>query len=183
MFADNADASACAICQYALEVDGECHTLHCGHAFHTACIVPWFRRESPGCPLCRDTGEDLEEPTPEDMEMDDVETASTASASSTATSAQMRKMLLTELRRLTRSSDSAPQEAKRLLGKLTGCMCALKEAKQLLRLHAEHGHGHFKLLSKTQRHLKHRADQAAGAVRRAEDAALSSMENFVGSTE
>jgi hypothetical protein len=159
---------ACAICQDLLEgASGGTHVLHCGHVFHTACIVPWFRRESPGCPLCRDTGDT--EATEED-----VETASTT-ASSTATTATMRRMMLTHLRSLTRSS-GASHELRRLLEKLACCLDALKGAKQLLRLHATHGRGQFKLLTRTQRHLQQRTDKAAIAVREAEDAALSTMD-------
>ena len=28
-------------------------TLTCGHKFHTACVIQWFRTGSPSCPCCR----------------------------------------------------------------------------------------------------------------------------------
>jgi hypothetical protein len=46
----------CVICQEAFAGDQQpCHTLEeCGHKFHTACLIAWFRRGNNGsCPLCR----------------------------------------------------------------------------------------------------------------------------------
>ena len=50
----------CPICQEDLperaENDAElpaCHTLECGHRYHTGCIVPWFRSGQNTCPMCR----------------------------------------------------------------------------------------------------------------------------------
>lgn len=47
----------CPICTEPLENDVT--TLECGHAFHTKCIIRWFRRgNSAACPMCRDLGRD-----------------------------------------------------------------------------------------------------------------------------
>jgi len=35
------------------------HTLQCGHAYHTTCVVTWFRAGNPSCPLCRDEEENI----------------------------------------------------------------------------------------------------------------------------
>lgn len=35
------------------------HTLQCGHAYHTTCIMTWFRSGNPSCPLCRDEEENI----------------------------------------------------------------------------------------------------------------------------
>ena len=38
--------------------DGDRHVLSCGHAFHTGCIVEWFRRGGAStCPMCRDASD------------------------------------------------------------------------------------------------------------------------------
>lgn len=42
----------CTICGDNIDVQ-EKHTLECEHAFHTNCIVEWFRRGNMSCPLCR----------------------------------------------------------------------------------------------------------------------------------
>ena len=42
----------CTICGDNIDVQ-EKHTLECEHAFHTHCIVEWFRRGNMSCPLCR----------------------------------------------------------------------------------------------------------------------------------
>ena len=42
----------CSICQSS-EPDQACHTLQCGHSFHTECIVRWFRAGHSTCPNCR----------------------------------------------------------------------------------------------------------------------------------
>lgn len=42
----------CAICQ--MDMEGDFHTLDCGHIFHTTCIVSWFRSGPKMCPICRD---------------------------------------------------------------------------------------------------------------------------------
>lgn len=57
------DTPDCTICKTALE--GGCLTLHCGHMFHTACIVRWTL-SNPTCPLCRAPvhGEETEPSTP-----------------------------------------------------------------------------------------------------------------------
>jgi len=48
----------CCICQDEEGGDDDAarasHTLECGHAFHTSCILSWFRRGGEACPLCRD---------------------------------------------------------------------------------------------------------------------------------
>ena len=43
----------CSICLSDEEV-GQWHTISCGHAFHTDCIVRWLR-SNPACPVCRDS--------------------------------------------------------------------------------------------------------------------------------
>lgn len=49
-------STVCAICMEALDQESECHTLECGHTFHTVCALKWFRcSQSDGaCPLCKD---------------------------------------------------------------------------------------------------------------------------------
>ena len=55
-------ADSCTICHADFAEDPQpCHTLECGHKFHTDCIVRWFRegrgmsydRRGGVCPLCR----------------------------------------------------------------------------------------------------------------------------------
>lgn len=47
-----AEADACSIC--ADELDGTQNvTLECGHSFHVACALRWFRYEHTTCPNCR----------------------------------------------------------------------------------------------------------------------------------
>jgi len=42
------------------------HTLQCGHAYHTTCIITWFRAGNPSCPLCRDEEENVQIVTPQE---------------------------------------------------------------------------------------------------------------------
>ena len=45
---------ACPICH--LDLDDASLTLECGHSFHAACVLSWFRSEHDShgtCPLCR----------------------------------------------------------------------------------------------------------------------------------
>ena len=41
----------CSICFS--DMDEGCHTLVCGHRYHSACIINWFRSDHKDCPLCR----------------------------------------------------------------------------------------------------------------------------------
>ena len=41
---------------------GPCTTLPCGHAFHVDCILAWFRRGQPACPVCRAVQEGVRAP-------------------------------------------------------------------------------------------------------------------------
>lgn len=50
---------ACAVCHD--EMAEGTHELACGHRFHTACILNWFRRGAQTCPSCRDPGHTAEE--------------------------------------------------------------------------------------------------------------------------
>ena len=50
--------AVCPICCDDAAEEEALHTLECGHAFHTACILQWFRQGAPTCPLCRDTDDD-----------------------------------------------------------------------------------------------------------------------------
>lgn len=46
----------CSICLESMEDESHtlCHTLpECGHCFHTACAIQWFRSGNESCPLCR----------------------------------------------------------------------------------------------------------------------------------
>lgn len=54
MSADDIDDAICTIC-----ADGETEALvqiDCGHRFHSACILEWFRHYSTTCPNCRSDG-------------------------------------------------------------------------------------------------------------------------------
>lgn len=42
---------SCSICLN--DMKEKCHTLECGHVFHTACLMHWFRSGGKACPLCR----------------------------------------------------------------------------------------------------------------------------------
>lgn len=54
---DAPDTIICAVCQEAITSTDSSHALPCGHSFHVGCIVDWFRQgESNICPVCRDTG-------------------------------------------------------------------------------------------------------------------------------
>ena len=41
----------CSIC--AEETEDGLHVLDCGHCFHSACIIQWFRMGNNACPNCR----------------------------------------------------------------------------------------------------------------------------------
>jgi len=47
------EEEVCSVCAEVVESDG--HSLPCGHTFHTACIVEWFRNHHDTCPNCRST--------------------------------------------------------------------------------------------------------------------------------
>jgi hypothetical protein len=48
-------AVKCPICLEDFQSDGGTSvSLECGHDFHAACIIPWFRRGQRSCPTCRD---------------------------------------------------------------------------------------------------------------------------------
>lgn len=47
-----AEPTRCAVCLQPC-VGAADHTLECGHAFHTNCIVHWFRCGGGTCPVCR----------------------------------------------------------------------------------------------------------------------------------
>jgi hypothetical protein len=57
---DTEDTEDCVICCDGL-TENNSHTLGCGHCFHTACVVHWFRRGAQTCPSCRDPGHSQEE--------------------------------------------------------------------------------------------------------------------------
>ena len=46
------EPTLCAVCLQPC-VGTAAHTLECGHAFHTNCIVNWFRCGGGTCPVCR----------------------------------------------------------------------------------------------------------------------------------
>ena len=47
------DPVECSICYQVMDPT-ESHRLdECGHVFHTACIMTWFRSKNDTCPLCR----------------------------------------------------------------------------------------------------------------------------------
>lgn len=48
------ETGSCAVCHDDL-TEGV-HELGCGHRFHTACVLNWFRRGAQTCPSCRDPG-------------------------------------------------------------------------------------------------------------------------------
>jgi uncharacterized Zn finger protein (UPF0148 family) len=50
------EPEVCAICHGDVE-DG--HELQCGHKFHSACIIQWFRNGNASCPMCRDVRQEL----------------------------------------------------------------------------------------------------------------------------
>lgn len=44
----------CVVCMDALDSD-HTHTMeHCGHKFHSRCIIGWLQRGNLSCPTCRD---------------------------------------------------------------------------------------------------------------------------------
>lgn len=45
--------AVCAICHEGL-AQAHTHTLRCGHTLHASCLINWFSRGQPHCPLCRD---------------------------------------------------------------------------------------------------------------------------------
>lgn len=49
----------CSICMETTLMQKK-HTLYCGHAFHTDCIMTWFRSKKNTCPYCRCTGKKIE---------------------------------------------------------------------------------------------------------------------------
>ena len=51
------DDVMCPICHECVE--GNDYELECGHVFHAACIVPWFRNGNASCPVCRDVRQKL----------------------------------------------------------------------------------------------------------------------------
>ena len=55
---ENGDSHQCVICAEPCDADQPTFTLGCGHRFHTACIVSWFRTDGSAgcCPLCRQGG-------------------------------------------------------------------------------------------------------------------------------
>ena len=49
----------CGICQYPVDTSDtrQIYTLkECNHAFHTDCIISWFRTRNNRCPLCGNSG-------------------------------------------------------------------------------------------------------------------------------
>jgi len=69
----------CAIClDPHTDDDTTCHTLACGHRFHTSCIVRCLRTSS-ACPVCRDdphaataSGDETEEDDDVTVDMDEI---------------------------------------------------------------------------------------------------------------
>lgn len=54
---DGSATDVCAVCFDDLRAVGDgdsVHRLPCGHSFHCACVVRWFRAGSGSCPTCRD---------------------------------------------------------------------------------------------------------------------------------
>lgn len=47
-------SETCPVCHEPIE-EADAHRLECGHAFHTACVVKWFRSGNDTCPMCRAT--------------------------------------------------------------------------------------------------------------------------------
>jgi hypothetical protein len=45
---------SCSICYESID-SKQSYTLPCNHAFHTDCIIEWFRTGNPSCPYCRNT--------------------------------------------------------------------------------------------------------------------------------
>ena len=46
------EPAVCAVCMDDLSREHD-HTLGCGHAFHSRCIIGWFQRGNLSCPTCR----------------------------------------------------------------------------------------------------------------------------------
>jgi hypothetical protein len=56
----------CTVCAEA--IDGSLEsvaTIECGHVFHTACVVEWFRFHNASCPNCRSERAATDEEVPE----------------------------------------------------------------------------------------------------------------------
>ena len=49
------ESDTCTICAEPL-AEGQTTTIECGHAFHTSCVLQWFRYYNDSCPNCRDEG-------------------------------------------------------------------------------------------------------------------------------
>lgn len=53
--------TSCSICLMDIDQTTGHTTLSCDHTFHLHCITTWFA-EHPTCPMCRDSGRDLDRP-------------------------------------------------------------------------------------------------------------------------
>ena len=50
----------CSICLDDFDKGDRLRVLHCGHMYHTDCIMPWLTKQRSNCPMCKKSFEDLE---------------------------------------------------------------------------------------------------------------------------
>jgi hypothetical protein len=136
------DGATCVICLSNLSAASPLE-LDCGHAFHAQCVLRWFRRGNPGCPICRDAPEGDDSSSGSESSLEVLVTAQEASRA---------------LRRA--RSKSAPPGLRRLAKLYQASMERLKCKRRELREHRRNATGHFPVLRRKDATLQRSIDQA-----------------------